>query len=368
MASSRYPVSVGAAALVQMERLQTFAFSVHWSDGSDTFVRRSWKEFRQIQKTLKETFPVEAGLLRRSDRLLPKLSDAPLLSRGGRTGRGLARLRLLETYAQALLAVGRVLRSPVLIGFFEPQARDLESALPPNSVVILPAPEPEKLSPRSVDSLDIQSLEVQSLCCVQPFDTQDIQGRSFHAEAQESLNVLLRHPSGWWLVENEDQQKAWFPAPYLDEMAPEVGLMQECSGSQFCASRAYKGICADELSVPAGARVQVLETSDRGWWLCRYMSGILADPVCGVGVGKGPSLIKPILFRYGDQAGLLPSVLLQPEGLGAFLSVPAIVSRENKATSPPPVPAHPPLSTIQRRCCTITRRALAQNSGPQNPP
>ncbi|XP_004628166.1 NADPH oxidase organizer 1 isoform X2 [Octodon degus] len=340
MASSRYPVSVGAAALVQMERLQTFAFSVHWSDGSDTFVRRSWKEFRQIQKTLKETFPVEAGLLRRSDRLLPKLSDAPLLSRGGRTGRGLARLRLLETYAQALLAVGRVLRSPVLIGFFEPQARDLESALPPNSVVILPAPEPEKLSPRSVDSLDIQSLEVQSLCCVQPFDTQDIQGRSFHAEAQESLNVLLRHPSGWWLVENEDQQKAWFPAPYLDEMAPEVGLMQECSGSQFCASRAYKGICADELSVPAGARVQVLETSDRGWWLC----------------------------RYGDQAGLLPSVLLQPEGLGAFLSVPAIVSRENKATSPPPVPAHPPLSTIQRRCCTITRRALAQNSGPQNPP
>lgn len=100
-----------------------------WSDNSDTFARRSWDEFRQLQvsntgiifqwvsspvqspidtqsgalflpvgallgtllslgdslhfqslthasphqKTLKKTFPVEAGLLRRSERVLPKL-------------------------------------------------------------------------------------------------------------------------------------------------------------------------------------------------------------------------------------------------------------------------------------------------------
>ncbi|XP_021107096.1 NADPH oxidase organizer 1 isoform X2 [Heterocephalus glaber] len=342
MASSRHLVSVRAAALVQMERPQMFAFSVHWSDGSDTFVCRNWDEFRQLQ-TLKETFPVEAGLLRRSDRLLPKLPDAPLLSRGGRVGRGLARLRLLETYAQALLAtVERVSRSPVLTGFFAPQARDLESALPPGSTVILPAP--EEPSPRPLDSLTIHSLEAQSLCCVQPFHTQDTKGRPFHAEARESLDVLLRHPSGWWLVENEDQQKAWFPAPYLEEVAHEVGLTQGSSGTQFCISRAYKGSRADELSVPAGARVQVLETSDRGWWLCRYC----------------------------DRAGLLPSVLLQPERLGAFLSGPAILGREdreNKATtSSPPVPTRPLLSAIQSRCCTITRRALVWNSGPHNPP
>ncbi|XP_003478158.1 NADPH oxidase organizer 1 [Cavia porcellus] len=338
LSSSRNPVSVGAVALVQMERLQMFAFSVHWSDGSDTFVCRSWDEFRQLQKTLKENFPVEAGLLRRSDRLLPKLPDAPLLSRGGRTGRGLVRLRLLNTYVQELLAnVNQVSWSPVLTSFFEPRNQDLESALPPSSMVILPVP--EKPSPRPVNSLDIHSLEIQSLCCVHPFHTQDTQGRPFHVKAQESLDVLLRHPSGWWLVENEGQQKAWFPAPYL-EVAPEVGLMLQNSGTVFCASRAYKGSRADELSVPAGARVQVLETSDRGWWLCRYC----------------------------DQDGLLPSVLLQPEGLGTFLSGPPIPDREkNKATTgPPPIPARPPLSVIQSRCCTITRRALACNSGPQN--
>ena len=29
--------------------------------------------------------------------------------------------------------------------------------------------------------------------------------------------------TGWWLVANEDQQMAWFPAPYLEEAAPHQG-------------------------------------------------------------------------------------------------------------------------------------------------
>ncbi|XP_008046904.1 NADPH oxidase organizer 1 [Carlito syrichta] len=350
MADTRHLVSVRAAALVQIQQLQKFAFSVDWSDSSHTYVCRSWDEFRRLQKTLKETFPVEAGLLRRSDRVLPKLPDAPLLVRGGRTGRGLARLRLLETYSQMLLATTeRVARSPVLTDFFAPQPLDLEPTLPPGSLVILPTPE-QPLS-RPAGSLAIHSLEAQSLRCLQPFHTQDMQDRLFNARAQESLDVLLRHPSGWWLVKNADQQMAWFPAPYLEEVAPDQGRERGpslgSSGPQFCASRAYEGNRADELSVPAGARVHVLEKSDRGWWLC----------------------------RYGGGTGLLPAVLLRPEGLGALL--PEFQGWEDRGsggrgypenhqatTLPPTVPARPPLSAIQSRCCTITRRAL----GWQGPP
>jgi hypothetical protein len=59
-------------------------------------------------------------------------TDMPLLVRGGRTGRGLERLRLLDTYARALLATSdRVSQSPMLTGFFAPQPLDLEPALPP---------------------------------------------------------------------------------------------------------------------------------------------------------------------------------------------------------------------------------------------
>lgn len=35
--------------------------------------------------------------------------------------------------------------------------------------------------------------------------------------------------TGWWLVANEDQQTAWFPAPYLEEAAP--GPQQQPLGS-----------------------------------------------------------------------------------------------------------------------------------------
>ncbi|XP_070269374.1 NADPH oxidase organizer 1 isoform X1 [Myotis yumanensis] len=397
MVGPRHPVSVRAAALVQTEKLQMFAFSVCWSDDSNTLVRRSWDEFKKLHKILKETFPVEAGLLRRSDRVLPKLpGQAPgilggvrggqeqqpgdgspgvgshglspvvpidastsLLARGGRKGRGLARLQLLEAYSRALLEAEQVSRGPLLTAFFEPQLQDLEPSLPLGSLVILPIL--EEPPPRPVGSLAIGSLEALRLHCLQPFSTQDTRGQPFHAQAQEALDVLLRHPSGWWLVANEDQQTAWFPAPYLEEVA--LGQGQDgrqplrSSGSQFCASQAYEGSRADELSVPAGARVHVLEMSDRGWWLC----------------------------RFGGRTGLLPSVLLQADGLGTLLNGPGFTSGaeggENRAgeaqsspespqvmTLPPTVPARPLLSAIQSRCCTITRRALGRDPRSQGHP
>ncbi|KAF4015485.1 hypothetical protein G4228_007343 [Cervus hanglu yarkandensis] len=293
MAGARHPVCVSGAALVQTERLQ---------------------------KTLKETFPVEAGLLRRSDRVLPKLpADAPWLVHRGRTSRGLARLQLLEAYLRALLAAGeRVSRSPVLTGFLAPQPADLEPMLPPGSLVILPTLQEPPPGPSG--SPAIHTLEAQSLRCLQPFSTQDMRGQPFHTQAQEALDVLLRHPSG----------------------------------PQFCAVRAYESSRADELSVPAGARVRVLEASDRGWWLCRFQG----------------------------RTGLLPAATLQRDGLGTLLSGPWLhhgagtaEGGEGKAHGsprspqaamlPPPVPTRPPLSTIQSRCCTITRKALQRDPGRQ---
>lgn len=60
MAAPRHPVSVRASALVQTARFQTFAFSVRWSDNSNTFVRRSWDEFRglHVSKRRDPGFPL----------------------------------------------------------------------------------------------------------------------------------------------------------------------------------------------------------------------------------------------------------------------------------------------------------------------
>lgn len=66
------------------------------------------------------------------------------------------------------------------------------AALP--SLVILPTPEEPLSQPAS--SLTIHSLEAQSMRCLQPFYTHDTRDRPFHTQAQEILDVLLRHPSG----------------------------------------------------------------------------------------------------------------------------------------------------------------------------
>lgn len=123
-------------------------------------------------------------------------------------------------------------------------------------------PNPQEPRPGPLGSPAIRTLEAQSLRCLQPFSTQDTRGQPFRTQAQEALDVLLRHPSGgqmprrwaggsrrdrpfspwdpsglqelktppvplsgtgWWLVANEDQQTAWFPAPYLEEAAPHQG-------------------------------------------------------------------------------------------------------------------------------------------------
>lgn len=124
--------------------------------------------------------------------------------------------------------------------------------------------------------------------------------------------------------------------------------------------------------------MHVLEMSDRGWWLCRCVVWGLR----GAGVfsqGQGLMLTKACsLLRFGCRTGLLPSVLLQPDGLGMLLSGPGGEGdRVGKAQSspepsqattfPPTMPARPPLSAIQSRCCTITRRALRKDSRVRDP-
>lgn len=103
--------------------------------------------------------------------------------------------------------------------------------------------------------------------------------------------------------------------------------------------------------------------------------GAVAGPAWRDG-NIGKSLTKPCFScRYNGRTGLLPAVLLQPEGLGSLLGRPGLPDSggadkvaEDK-TVPPVVPTRPCMSAIQSRCCSITRRALGlgQEQGTQVP-
>ncbi|PIO26702.1 hypothetical protein AB205_0193750 [Aquarana catesbeiana] len=78
---------------------------------------------------------------------------------------------------------------------------------------------------------------------------------------------------GWWLVENEDRQIAWFPAPYFqEERNCEAGdNTMECQEEGMCVvTKGYEAQNSDELTVMVGVVVKVLKKSDNGWWLVSY--------------------------------------------------------------------------------------------------
>ncbi|MEQ2179327.1 hypothetical protein GOODEAATRI_023575, partial [Goodea atripinnis] len=57
---------------------------------------------------------------------------------------------------------------------------------------------------------------IQTYRCVAPYETNDTKNRLLKVAADEKLDVLIKDPAGWWLVESEDKRLAWFPAPYLE--------------------------------------------------------------------------------------------------------------------------------------------------------
>ena len=80
-------------------------------------------------------------------------------------------------------------------------------------------------------------------------------------------------------------------------------------GPQFCAVRAYESSRADELSVPAGARVHVLEACDRGWWLCRCVGWGSGSRSGAEGVGWVGPRANHTLHPTGSKAALVFSQL-----------------------------------------------------------
>ncbi|XP_074866995.1 NADPH oxidase organizer 1 [Carettochelys insculpta] len=252
--------------------------AVSWSDRNNILIYRTFEEFKKFHKVLKRKFPIESGLLKKSDRSIPKFKDAKVMQRKNRNlCRSLERLKLLETYSQELLkADDRVSQSEDVIQFFKAQTQDLDPSFPENSLIIMPSEvgDGKKECPKQQKPSIIEPVVSQSYSCLEDYETKDTKNKPFKVVKKEVVEVLIKDMTGWWLVENKDQQIAWFPAPYLEErVTGEEHLSareQDEERTPYYAVRAYEAQKADELSVSAGVVVEVLEKSDNGWWLIWY--------------------------------------------------------------------------------------------------
>ncbi|OCT64453.1 NADPH oxidase organizer 1 [Xenopus laevis] len=274
--SSRHPVEVQGVGLMHHGNHKTYMFSVLWSDHIKVLIYRTVEEFTKFQKELKRKFPLEAGAMKKSERTIPKLKDA--LRRGSKkkdSRKYLERLRQLETYCCALLKLdAKISQCPIMVQFFTLHNNDLNPSFPENSLVIMPSDTKEERSICQNQNFNVSGPLVSlTYLCTADFETVDLRNKPFTAKKHELLDVLVKESTGWWLVENEDRQIAWFPAPYLKaHRNTEDGCgNQACQEGTFCVVlKAYEAQNFDEISIGIGVIVEVLEKSDNGWWLIRY--------------------------------------------------------------------------------------------------
>lgn len=266
-------------------KLKMFVLSVLWSDQNEIIIYRSFQDFKEFHKQLKRRFP-NLNPFRKDDRMIPKFTGKARRSSVQKKGskKSVRRMKFLESYLEKLLKCDQsVTRSIEVTRFFTPKDHDLQPDYTKNSVMMLLSDDQNDESGggggRSAHHFHhggsiTNPFVTQTYHCVAPYETKDTKNRPFKVAKDEKLDVLIKDPAGWWLVENEDKRLAWFPAPYLelsegdddDDDEDELQLR----GALYCAVRSYTSKKVDEISVPIGSVVEVLRKSDNGWWLIRF--------------------------------------------------------------------------------------------------
>ncbi|XP_062299175.1 NADPH oxidase organizer 1-like [Scomber scombrus] len=276
-------------------KLKMFMISVFWSDETEVIIYRSFQDFKKCHRQLKKRFP-HMNPFQKKDRVIPKFSGKARRSGLNQKGskRSVQRMKFLESYCNQLLKCDQtVTQSSEVTQFFMPKDHDLQADFTKNSIMILLSddlPDGSGGGEGGVTRQHAGSVShpfvTQTYRCVGAYETKDTKNRPFKVALDEKVDVLIKDPAGWWLVENEDKHLAWFPAPYLElceeEEDDDNGF--QLGGALYCAVRSYSTKKDDEVAVPIGSVVEVLRKSDNGWWL----------------------------IRFNGKAGYIPSMYLQP--------------------------------------------------------
>ncbi|XP_047464600.1 NADPH oxidase organizer 1-like [Mugil cephalus] len=282
MAAERFVMSARIVGGVRRDepKLKTYMVSVLWSDQAEVIIYRSFRDFKNFHGQLKKKFPT-MNSLQKDERVIPKFRGGAIKSSLNKTGpkKDILRMKFLESYCDKLLKCSdSVIQSTEVVQFFLPKDHDLQPEFTKNTVMILMSDDlpdgPEKRSASFTHhptGVITKPFVTQTYQCLAAYETKDTKNRPFKVAVNEKLDVLIKDPAGWWLVENEEKRLAWFPAPFLELSEEEDENDYEClsEGSLYCAVRSYSTTKDDEISVTIGTVVEVLRKSDNGWWLIR---------------------------------------------------------------------------------------------------
>ncbi|XP_068606097.1 NADPH oxidase organizer 1a [Brachionichthys hirsutus] len=328
MDGQRYPISVRLVGVIRKEIGKMYIASVLWSDKNEIVVYRTFAAFESMHKQLKKSFP-SGSKMKKSDRVIPKFRDKHMLNTKQKkgTGKSLERRKFLQSYCDDLLNCGpRVCQSPEVVQFFHPNDQDLQPEFTKSGILIMLSDDEIRpdAGPASISHVT-QPFVTETYRCVAAYETKDTKNKPFKVAADEKVDVLIKDKGGWWLVEKEDKQMAWFPAPYLEKLEDDLDDEDEIDGSfekamSYTAIKNYKATKSDEISVAIGSVVEVLLQSDNGWWL----------------------------IRHNGKTGYIPTMYLQPNNNNSSPRLRLTASQlDLSVPSPNPEPQSPQLSSSQ---------------------
>ncbi|CAL8381615.1 unnamed protein product [Gadus morhua 'NCC'] len=285
--------------------VKMYIVSVVWSDDSEGIIYRSFQEFQKFHGHLKKKFPL-LNPLKKSERVIPKFRARAIktMLQQNSSRRSVHRMKILDDYCSKLLQCdSSVCQSSEVNLFFTCKDQDLQPDFTKNSIMVLPSGDLSNMQGGGVADVNrphsgsvTSPFVSQTYRCVAAYETKDTKNRPFSVVHEEFLEVLIKDPAGWWLVENQHKRLAWFPAPYLQMFEEDSNddddddhndweeALLEGGAALYLAVRTFTGQKADEVSVPIGAVVSVLRMTKDGWWL----------------------------VRYNDKAGFIPSMYLKP--------------------------------------------------------
>ncbi|TRY98974.1 hypothetical protein DNTS_001240 [Danionella cerebrum] len=273
MSNQRHPVNIQIAGAIEKDTTQLYMTTVLWSDQNEVTVYRSLNDFKKLNRELKKKFP-PSNSFNRSTRIIPTFKAAGVYINMQIRGpsKSVLRLKALEGYCGELLKSDpRICKSSELINFLNPKALDLNPDFAKNCIVIMPS-EVTLGSDKTEESNGVtQPFVTETYRCVATYETKDTKNRPFKVEVDEVVDVLIKDQKGWWLVENNAKHLAWFPAPYLEraEMGYSGPDVMDNGSVFYVATKCYKAMNSDEISVEIGSVVEVLQKSDNGWWIVR---------------------------------------------------------------------------------------------------
>ncbi|TRY98972.1 hypothetical protein DNTS_001238 [Danionella cerebrum] len=269
MSNQRHPVNIQIAGAIEKDTAQLYMTTVLWSDQNEVTVYRSLNDFKKLHRELKKKFPPF-----NSTRIIPTFKAAGVYINMQIRGpsKSVLRLKALEGYCGELLKSDpRICKSSELINFLNPKALDLNPDFAKNCIVIMPS-EVTLGSDKTEESNGVtQPFVTETYRCIATYETKDTKNRPFKVEVDEVVDVLIKDQKGWWLVENNAKHLAWFPAPYLEraEMGYSGPDVMDNGSVFYVATKCYKAMNSDEISVEIGSVVEVLQKSDNGWWIVR---------------------------------------------------------------------------------------------------